>query len=175
MNTVRRTPILRIHNGHVYNLHKNSLAVQRRFIVINQQNIAEDSANKVMQFPSMPGAPADPSDIARIVERLIDARRSRRSYFPASLFADPAWEILLILALAEARHHRLTVSNVCNNIEAPATTALRWIKTLTETGLIVRRDDANDMRRKYLELSDTAYAKMVEYCSSFNAPVQLAA
>lgn len=140
-----------------------------------ERNIAATSTNKVMPFPLRPGVATDAGDIAKLVERLIAMRHGRGSFFPASLFADPAWEILLVLALAEARHHRLTVSKLCDRVEVPATTALRWINNLTETGLLIRRDDATDGRRKYIELSTDAYAKMVEYCSSLDVASQLAA
>jgi DNA-binding MarR family transcriptional regulator len=75
---------------------------------------------------------------------------------------------LLVLALAETRYHRLTVSKLCARVDAPATTALRWIKLMTEAGLLVRSDDATDKRRKYIRLSADAYARMAEYCSSSN-------
>lgn len=141
--------------------------------MINEQNI-EAQANTVMKFPWQPGVASDAGAIVRLVERLIAARSSRGSFFPGSLFADPAWEILLVLTQSEARHHRLTVSKVCDRIEAPATTALRWINTLTAAGLLVRRDDVTDKRRKYISLSARAYAKMVEYCSSIEVPAQRA-
>lgn len=131
--------------------------------------------NKVMQFRLQPGIPADANLIAQLVEGLIAARNRRGSFFQASLFADPAWDILLVLTRSEARHHRLTVSQLCDRVEVPATTALRWITTLTDAGLVIRRDDTTDKRRKYIELSPDAYAKMVEYCSSFNAATLLAA
>lgn len=157
----------------------NSLEQNQRLngnlTVIHQQSNSAASTSKVMQFSVKPIAVADSAAIARLVDRVIDARRQRGSFFPASLFADPAWDILLVLTLAEARYHRMTVSNVCDSVDTPATTALRWINTLTRAGLLVRREDMTDKRRKYLELSASAYAQMVEYCSSLNGPIQLAA
>jgi DNA-binding MarR family transcriptional regulator len=117
-------------------------------------------------------AAADRSAVAATVERLIALRRKRGSFFSAALFSEPAWEILLVLALADARYHRLTVSKLCERIDAPATTALRWIRLLTENGLIVRSDDVTDKRRKYVRLSDAAYDRMVGYCSLFEFTAQ---
>ena len=45
----------------------------------------------------------------------------------------------------------------------PATTALRWIKTLTEHGLFVRVADPQDGRRVYIELSNEAAAALESY------------
>ncbi len=38
----------------------------------------------------------------------------------------------------------------------PATTALRWIRTLTDLGVFVRVADPTDGRRVFIELSETA-------------------
>ena len=100
-----------------------------------------------------------------VVEDIIARRRDRLAFFPERLFADPAWEILLALTLAESRQCRLTVSNLCDCVAAPATTALRWISLMTDQGFLVRRDDPTDRRRKFIELSADSRAKMNGYCS----------
>jgi DNA-binding MarR family transcriptional regulator len=134
-----------------------------------EQNLAAATfAGAATQVAPVPGAHAGTVGIAGTIERLIRLRRSRASFFSEALFSEPAWEILLVLALAETRYHRLTVSKLCARVDAPATTALRWIKLMTEAGLLVRSDDATDKRRKYIRLSADAYARMAEYCSSSN-------
>nr|WP_280638933.1 MarR family winged helix-turn-helix transcriptional regulator [Sphingomicrobium aestuariivivum] len=45
----------------------------------------------------------------------------------------------------------------------PATTALRWIKTLTDKKLFVRRADPHDGRRVFVELSPDASRAMRGY------------
>ena len=45
----------------------------------------------------------------------------------------------------------------------PATTALRWIKSMTDAGLFVRRADPHDGRRVFVELSPGASAAMRGY------------
>lgn len=113
--------------------------------------------------------------VQHTLKKLIAERRKRISYFSSELFADPAWDILLVLALAESRFQRLSVSQVCERLDVPATTALRWINTLTASGLIIRREDVNDKRRKYIELSPQAYSNMVDYCASSEPHLSLAA
>lgn len=113
--------------------------------------------------------------VERKIMVLISERRRRSSYFPGALFADPAWDILLLLALASARDHRLSVSKICSSVEAPMTTALRWITKLTSQGFLVRRHDPLDRRRRYIELSPEAYAMMAAYCSTVEPPLALAA
>lgn len=94
---------------------------------------------------------------------IIKNRRLRQKLFSADLFADPAWDMLLDLALAELRQQRVTVASLCAASDVPQTTALRWIKHLTDTGLIVRTDDPLDGRRKFMSLSSEGSTKMRSY------------
>lgn len=100
------------------------------------------------------------------VTRIISERRERLAFFPSRRFADPAWEILLTLTLAQSRQHRLDTTKLCQRVDVPPTTALRWINTMVDEGLLVRLDDVNDLRRKYVELSPEAWAKMGEYVAA---------
>ena len=72
---------------------------------------------------------------------MIRARRLRARYFDEELFADPAWDMLLDLVQAEIDRLRVPVSSLWIAAAVPATTALRWIKTMTDSGLFVRRAD----------------------------------
>jgi DNA-binding MarR family transcriptional regulator len=93
----------------------------------------------------------------------IRARRLRERYFQPELFADPAWDIMLELFAAELSHRRVAVSLLCAAAGVPPTTALRWIKTMTDKGLIIRRDDPLDGRRVYVELSHESSVALREY------------
>jgi DNA-binding MarR family transcriptional regulator len=90
-------------------------------------------------------------------------RRMRTQYFPADLFADPAWDMLLDLYAARIEGQVVSVSSLCIAASVPATTALRWIKTMTDAGLFVRSADDRDGRRIFIGLSDAAFARMSEY------------
>ena len=87
---------------------------------------------------------------------MIRARRSRARYFPEDLFADPAWDMLLDLLQAEIAQLRVPVSSLCIAAAVPATTALRWLKTMVGQGLFVRRSDPRDGRRVFVELAPEA-------------------
>lgn len=97
------------------------------------------------------------------VRAMIRARRLRDRYFRPELFADPAWDMLLDLMAARLDGQRVAVSSLCIAAAVPATTALRWIKTLTEHGLFVRVADPQDGRRVYIELSNEAAAALESY------------
>ncbi|HWH17885.1 MAG TPA: winged helix DNA-binding protein [Allosphingosinicella sp.] len=98
-----------------------------------------------------------------IIRAMIRARRLREQYFPADLFADPAWDMLLDLMAARLDRQRVAVSSLCIAAAVPPTTALRWIKTLTEHGVFVRTADPQDGRRVFIELSDKAAAQLAAY------------
>jgi DNA-binding MarR family transcriptional regulator len=90
---------------------------------------------------------------AETVRAIIRARRLRARYFPDELFADPAWDMLLDLLQAEITHLRVPVSSLCIAAAVPATTALRWLKTLVQRGIFLRRADPHDGRRVFVELA----------------------
>ena len=100
---------------------------------------------------------------AETVRSVIRARRLRSRYFADDLFADPAWDMLLDLLQAEIAQLRVPVSSLCIAAAVPATTALRWLKTMTDNGLFVRRADPHDGRRVFVELSPQASAAMRRY------------
>jgi DNA-binding transcriptional ArsR family regulator len=104
-----------------------------------------------------------PAIDAAFVRSMIRARRLRDSYFKGGLFADPAWDMLLDLMAARLERHRVAVSSLCIAAAVPPTTALRWIKTLTDKGLLVRCADPADGRRVYIELSDEAARALANY------------
>lgn len=94
-----------------------------------------------------------PPVAAETVRSVIRARRLRARYFPEHLFADPAWDMLLDLLQAEIAQLRVPVSSLCIAAAVPATTALRWLKTMVEEGLFIRRSDPHDGRRVFVELA----------------------
>ncbi len=103
---------------------------------------------------------------------MIRARRLRARYFDEELFADPAWDMLLDLLQAEISQHRVPVSSLCIAASVPATTALRWIKSMTDAGLFQRRADPHDGRRVFVELSQRASDAMHHYFGEVgHAPV----
>ena len=100
---------------------------------------------------------------AETIRSVIRARRLRARYFHEELFADPAWDMLLDLLQAEISHLRTPVSSLCIAAAVPATTALRWLKTMVSQGLFVRRADPHDGRRVFVELAPDASRALRRY------------
>ena len=97
------------------------------------------------------------------VRSVIRARRMRSRFFAEDLFADPAWDMLLDLLQAEISQLRVPVSSLCIAAAVPATTALRWLRNMTDKGLFVRRADPHDGCRVFVELSREASVAMRRY------------
>jgi DNA-binding MarR family transcriptional regulator len=97
------------------------------------------------------------------VRALLRARRLRDQYFDAELFADPAWDMLLDLMLARLERRMVAVSSLCIAAAVPPTTALRWIKKLSDVGLFIRHADPRDGRRIFIDLSDDAAEGVAGY------------
>jgi DNA-binding transcriptional ArsR family regulator len=90
------------------------------------------------------------------IRDLLRARRIRADFLPGDLFADPAWDMMLDLLAAQLEHERVSVSSLCIAAAVPPTTALRWIRTLTDKGLVERQADPHDGRRVFIALAQEA-------------------
>lgn len=108
-------------------------------------------------------------DVAAQIGAIIRTRQLRARYFDPALFADPAWDMLLDLMAAHIDAKRVAVSSLCIAAAVPATTALRWIRILTDHGLFVRRADPMDGRRVFIELSEQASDGMRGYLDAVRA------
>lgn len=97
---------------------------------------------------------------------MIRMRRLRDRFFDASLFADPAWDMLLDLMAARLEGVQVAVSSLCIAAAVPPTTALRWIKLMTDNGLFERVSDPVDGRRVFIRLSDNSAEAMTRYLGS---------
>lgn len=120
-------------------------------------------------FQGFPSTPADRYTDSAQLREIIKLRRMRDRFFPTDLFADPAWDILLDLKAAALEGQYVSVSSLCIAAAVPPTTALRWITAMTESGMLVRRQDPADARRVFIELSTDASAKLDDYFAAISA------
>jgi hypothetical protein len=117
-----------------------------------------------------PGLP-DP----QMVRQVIAGRQARAKFFDPALFGDPAWDMLLDLTAAHGEGTQVSVTSLCIAAGVPATTALRWLTQMVETGIFQRVPDPADRRRAFIALSDKAIAAMSGYFASLRSPVLQAA
>ncbi|NVE94931.1 winged helix DNA-binding protein [Altererythrobacter lutimaris] len=99
------------------------------------------------------------------VKRDIVSRTQREEYFPSEMFAEPAWDMLLDLYVANEAGIDISVTSLCIASNAPATTALRWLKLLEKWGLVSRSPDPTDQRRTFIKLTESSSSKLEAYFS----------
>jgi predicted transcriptional regulator len=99
----------------------------------------------------------------RLLRRVIKQRAYRATYFPDGLFADPAWDMLLDLAAAQAEFRQVSITSLCLASGVPGTTALRYVELLISTGLCARRPDTTDRRRTWITLTDRGVKAVAAY------------
>lgn len=140
----------------------NRLALQSGEMGNSQRPVAD-------LWHGAPPATSFASGRARMVREKIRQRRQRERHFPSDLFADPAWDMLLDLYAAHYEGRAISVSSLCIAAAVPATTALRWIKTMTDAGHFTRSHDTEDGRRVFIKISDEARAGMDDYFDEIGA------
>jgi DNA-binding MarR family transcriptional regulator len=135
----------------------------RALAVMTDQHWGEypDAAEPADLSPGAP--PFCPKARAHMVRNLIRHRRRREQLFGAEVFADPVWDILLDLYASHHEGKNVAVTSLCIAAAVPPTTALRWIKVMTEKGWLVRTRDPADGRRVYVDLGADALARLDLY------------
>lgn len=103
---------------------------------------------------------------AQHVRAILRSRSNRLQFFPAHLFADPAWEMLLELYATALAGERISVSGLCASSGVPDTTALRWVSNLERANLLMREPDVLDRRRLWVRLTPGATNAMECYFAS---------
>jgi hypothetical protein len=126
-------------------------------------------------FGASPRADAPPLPDPRTVRQIIANRQARARFFDPALFGDPAWDMLLDLTAAHGEGVQVSVTSLCIAAGVPATTALRWLTQMVESGIFIRVPDPADKRRAFIALSDKAIAAMSGYFASLRLPVLQAA
>lgn len=105
------------------------------------------------------------SSTRRVVTRLsvaklmIAARRARVPFFDATLFGEPAWDIMLCLYIAYREGRGIPIEAAMAASHVPVAAARRWIDVLVHKGLIEPIVTAEDPAQ-VLYLTDSAVAAM---------------
>lgn len=111
---------------------------------------------------------------AHQVRAILRVRRLRDDLVAPDLFADPAWDILLDLLAARLENAKVSVSSLCIAAAVPPTTALRWIRQLTDRRLLERQADPSDGRRIFITLSDAGMHAVLRWFHETRALLQTA-
>lgn len=105
---------------------------------------------------SDPRVDADPVDRSHLIAAAADAfrvRQQRSMFFAKAMFGEPAWDLLLVLYIAEGTGEPRTVNQASELAGVAPTSAKRWIEYLEQNQLVSRRNHTSDSRRILLELT----------------------
>jgi DNA-binding response OmpR family regulator len=108
-------------------------------------------------------------EIGATLRAIIASRSLRNRFFPSQMFADPAWDILLDLTRAKLDGQQVSVSSVCIAASVPMSTALRWVRQMTDAGLLRRWTDPKDRRRDLIALTEATATNMRDYLTAVHA------
>jgi DNA-binding MarR family transcriptional regulator len=87
-------------------------------------------------------------------------RRARDEIFGSSLFAEPAWDVLLELYAAGLGGRRMSLRDIALAIKIPESTAARWVAALADHGLVSAHADPNQPIMPWLALTERGAAQM---------------
>ena len=133
---------------------------EQRLVSLNWQDV-EDLRRLLLKLSPTHFFSARTSDVRAdndsepLIKRARDAlemRRKRIAIFGPQMFAEPAWEMLLILYLSEGGQ-RHTLSSLSELSGASRSTGMRWIDYLVSHGLMIREEHPTDKRRNFVSLS----------------------
>lgn len=130
------------------------LGVARSLVAAAYRLLEQNDGVPALDFDKEGPSPSQDRELALLAREMINERRARDRMLGSSLFGEPAWEILLDLFVSQVEGQKVSVSNACDASEAPSTTGLRYLASLTRAGLVDRYDGPNDRRLIYVSLSD---------------------
>ena len=106
---------------------------------------------------------ADRSRALTLAERLYDERRRRDDLFPAGLFGEPAWDLLLMLFAAREKGQSMILSACYRVARVSDTTGRRLLDQLEREGLISRRRAPRSLKTRLVELTNDAVERLSGY------------
>ncbi|MEN9932304.1 MAG: hypothetical protein RIS17_877 [Pseudomonadota bacterium] len=118
-------------------------------------------ADKLVGQPQPAPSDVAESDCIAFIESQFRIRRLRSRHLAGLSLGEPAWDILLDLAITHYWRRETSVTSLCIAADVPSTTALRWISGMTRAGLIVRRPCQRDGRRSFLAIAPETYQAML--------------
>lgn len=157
-------------------LHRDSAAQRYEIISRSVYDYVQQTGGDITSFQSDLQNYCEATDFkmslrakAVLARSIAAARQARGRHFPASLFAEPSWDMLLDLFCAYVEEKDISISSLCIASGAPSATALRHIANLEAAGLIRKRPDATDGRRYFVSLTSYAVDAMSDWLEQFEA------
>lgn len=146
--------------------------------LIEMADAADASASSEQKGAKRKSETREPSELSpkrllALARMIYRARRGRAEVFAAELFADPAWDILLDLFIAELCGKHVSTTRLCLAAAVPATTAHRYVAHLESMGLVTRASCETDGRVQLRSMTPKGFRLMREYLEKHWTAVSL--
>lgn len=123
--------------------------------------------------PPAPDSAAPAADLTPdAVVQIITARRQRQRFFADDAISEEVWDMLLEILLCKLKGSRVSVSSLGFAVGVPISTTLRWVRDLTDKGILERVHDPDDGRRSFVELSAETERKMLDCIAAMRASLR---
>lgn len=100
-------------------------------------------------------------DLHTAIRDEIALRERRGRHFDGGLFREPAWDMLLYMALCRIEGRNVATTDAClAGTGQSSGTGLRYISLLVEAGLVYREADSKDGRRVWLRLTGDGFDRV---------------
>jgi hypothetical protein len=138
-------------------------AIQRIADELSRKARALADAHEIKLISAVQAVPDHDDTSAQFVRAMLLVMRCRHEYIGARFADGPAWNILACLYHAYLEGRLESVSGVALGACVPSTTALRWLRSLQESGLVSSAPDSKDSRRRRISISDAGATQMARY------------
>ena len=106
------------------------------------------------------GQPPASWEVAR---ELLVRRRQRRSFFPAAMFGEAAWEIMLTLYSTSEAAFGISAKRLADKLGLHLSLCLRWLTYLEQEQLVCLKGHADDAGSKLIVLTAQGKDRMARY------------
>ena len=127
--------------------------------------LSPEQVGAMVQKPAPSQSPTH-DQLLQLATWMIHARKQRNAFFHPGLFGEAAWDVLLALYVMDHGGPRVTIADLSRSADVPTATILRWLHTLEDQGLIVRRPHPHDRRSVLVGLEARGRATMETYLSA---------
>lgn len=98
--------------------------------------------------------------------KIIRNRQLRAEFFNRAIFSEAAWDILLVLYVADSAGALQTQATLSKGLATPPTTIQRWVDYLEKERLVRRQPHPTDRRTAFVSLLDKGRTALENYLAA---------
>ena len=158
---------------------KVRLELDGRTIILSESDVAsavrllrliagEAESSTDAQRPPTTGETSDLDRQLRLsrARKLVSDRQLRCDYFNRAIFGEAAWDILLMLYIADSTGVLQTQATLSKALTTPPTTIQRWIDYLEKERLVQRNPHPTDRRTAFVSLLGKGRTALERYLAA---------